>query len=143
MKKTLTAFLLFCSVACAQQTDEKNQPPVSVEKVKTDTLCNFCTVSPQEFNNRTQNEPGQLVDVRTPGEVANGKLKGSVNYDYNGSDFKNQMQKIDKNTTVYVYCAGGGRSAKAMEWMKTNGFVSVVNLDGGINSWIENQLPVE
>ena len=78
---------------------------------------------------------GVLIDVRTPGEVSNGSIDGHTNIDFNGSDFKSELEKLDKNTTVLVYCASGGRSGKTMAIMNDMGFKEVYNLNGGYNGW--------
>ena len=42
---------------------------------------------------------------------------------------------LDKNKTLLVYCAGGGRSGQAAVWLKEQGFKEVINLQGGITAW--------
>src|SRR4051812_31188353 len=54
-----------------------------------------------------------LLDVRTPEEYSAGKLANSVNIDFNDEDFKEQIAKLDKSKTCYVYCRSGNRSHKA------------------------------
>jgi rhodanese-related sulfurtransferase len=36
---------------------------------------------------------------------------------------------------MLVYCAGGGRSAAACEFLSRSGFENVFNLEGGFMSW--------
>jgi rhodanese-related sulfurtransferase len=73
--------------------------------------------------------------VRTPGEVAEGAIDGAVNIDFNGDDFESEISKLDKDTPVYVYCHGGGRSGNAMNMMKDLGFSEVYNLVDGYGNW--------
>lgn len=50
-----------------------------------------------------------------------------------------------KNEEVVVMCRSGGRSAKACETLRKNGFTNVKNLKGGVNEWakeIDPSLPV-
>ncbi len=47
------------------------------------------------------------------------------------ADFKQQVEKLDKNKPVFVYCAVGGRSAKASQILKESGFKVIYNLQGG------------
>jgi phage shock protein E len=70
---------------------------------------------------------GQLLDVRTPGEWANGKLEKSNLNNLNDSHFEQNLSKLDKSKPVFVYCAVGGRSAKAAQILNKNGF-KVYNL---------------
>ncbi len=79
-----------------------------------------------------------LLDVRTPGEVEEGAIPGAVNIDYNAPDFGEKISGMDKTKPYYVYCMGGGRSSKALDKMKTEGFTNVHNLEGGFKSWVKN-----
>ena len=49
---------------------------------------------------------------------------------------------FDRNKTVIVYCASGGRSALAGKTLKDMGYTDVRNL-GGFKDWLEAGLPVE
>lgn len=86
---------------------------------------------------RYMNElPGvQLLDVRTPGEIAQGKIAGALEIDINDADFKQKVSKLDKEKPVLVYCRSGARSGNAMRQMTAMGFKQVYNLAGGINAW--------
>jgi rhodanese-related sulfurtransferase len=77
----------------------------------------------------------QLVDVRTPGEFAEGHIEGSVNYDFYAADFAQKIGELDRKRPVMVYCAAGGRSATAAEQLKKLGFPKVYDLDGGMGAW--------
>ena len=48
---------------------------------------------------------------------------------------------LDKKKPVYVYCAVGGRSAKASKVLQESGFKTVYNLLGGFNGWTAAGLP--
>jgi rhodanese-related sulfurtransferase len=69
-----------------------------------------------------------ILDVRTPEEYSEIHVQGSVNIDWNGPDFKDQVMKLDKNASYKVYCRSGNRSGRAMDLMKTLGFHDVENL---------------
>ena len=76
-----------------------------------------------------------ILDVRTAEEYKEGHLLGSIQIDYYGSEFKNQVNKLDKSKPVFVYCKGGGRSSSSCEILKDLGFKEVYNLQGGITDW--------
>ena len=79
---------------------------------------------------------GALVDVRTPAEFAEGKIKGAINVDWRADDFESKIQALDKETPVYIYCtAGEERSIGATEKMKDLGFKEVYYLEGGFVAW--------
>ena len=79
-----------------------------------------------------------LLDVRTPGEVEEGAIPGAVNIDYNAPDFGEKISGLDKTKPYYVYCMGGGRSSKALDKMKAEGFTNVHNLEGGFKAWLKD-----
>ncbi len=84
----------------------------------------------------------QIVDVRTIGEFKAGHLSNAVLIDYYKSDFKAQLQKLDKNKPIVVYCAIGGRSNSALRILKRLGFKESYDLSGGIQAWMEQKLPI-
>jgi len=97
----------------------------------------------KEFSNKVTSEKGQVIDVRTPKEFQQGHLKNAQNIHLYDQDFAQRIDKLDKKQTVYVYCKAGGRSAEAVEIMQNHGFESIIELDGGTDSWSETGLPLE
>ena len=86
----------------------------------------------------------QILDVRTPAEYAGGHIKGSLLADWNNrTEFERRVSFIDKDKPLYVYCLGGGRSAKAAEKLRSEGYKNVYELQGGINAWKAADKPVE
>lgn len=77
----------------------------------------------------------KVVDVRTPEEVAAGKIDGSVAMDFFAGDFETLIGTLDKEQPTLVYCKSGGRSGKTMKMMKKMGFKEVYNLKGGYTAF--------
>ncbi len=100
-------------------------------------------VSAQDFYKKMKDKDVVVVDVRTPMETKQGKIPGALEIDFYADDFKEQINRLDKNKTVMVYCRSGGRSAKAAEIMKEMGFKKIVNLENGFMEWQKQTLPVE
>jgi len=88
-------------------------------------------VSQNELNNVI------LVDVRTPEEYAAGHIDEALNINWFDTDFAKQMQAIEKDETVYVYCKKGGRSAKAAHLLDSLGYKNVVDLEGGYDAYLK------
>lgn len=84
----------------------------------------------------------QLIDVRTPQEVSAGQIAGARNIDYSSRDFMTELGKLDREKPVAVYCAVGGRSARAAQALKELGFRQIYDLEGGIRNWSAQGLPV-
>lgn len=83
-----------------------------------------------------------ILDVRTSGEYAQGFIDGAKNLDYRDQNFQSEVGKLDKSKPYFVYCLSGGRSASAVNYMRTNGFKEVYDLKGGILAWQSKNLPV-
>ncbi len=80
----------------------------------------------------------QLIDVRTPEEYAAGHIGNAVNYNIlNKDNFIIQIQKLDKNQPVYLYCKIGGRSNRAANLLKEQGFKKIFDYSRGYNDWVK------
>jgi rhodanese-related sulfurtransferase len=66
-----------------------------------------------------------LVDVRTPGEFAEGHVKGSVNIPLD--KVTSQLAKFKNKKNIIVFCRSGGRSSQAKNILQQNGFTNVIN----------------
>lgn len=103
---------------------------------------NVISVSAPEFEKEIKTDTVQLLDVRTPQEYVEGHINGATNIDVQSDDFKEIAQrKLSKDLTVLVYCRSGRRSMTAADILTKLGY-KVVNLEGGIIEWKENNLPV-
>lgn len=122
----LTLFVLFISLltnltSCAQKSKSDNEVIV---------------ISKTEFNEKISDEENpQIIDVRTPAEYSNGKIEGAINYNILDGSLENNIDKLDPEKPVFVYCAAGGRSSKAAKMLKEKGFKSIIDLKGGYNAW--------
>jgi len=85
----------------------------------------------------------QLIDVRTIREYNTGHLPGAKLIDYYRPDFKTQLEKLNKQKPIAVYCAVGVRSNRTLRTLKSLGFKEVYDLQGGIEAWRKNNLPIQ
>ncbi len=125
MKKTLllnAAMLLVMSIAFAQEN---------------------ALLSTDAFQQAIAKDSVQLLDVRTAGEFQNNHIKNALQADWNKSDeFKDRVQYLDKSKPILIYCAVGGRSHAAAEWLRQNKFADVRELKGGLTAWKGDNKPV-
>ena len=77
------------------------------------------------------NDGAFLVDVRSPGEFADGNVKGSVNIPLD--QVQNQLAKFKDKESIVVFCRSGNRSSQAKSILEQNGFTNVTN--GG--TWLD------
>ncbi len=66
-----------------------------------------------------------LADVRTPGEFAEGHVKGSVNIPLDR--VAAELEKFKNKKYIIVFCRSGGRSGMAKSILEQNGFINVIN----------------
>ena len=98
-------------------------------------VSNKSSLSGDRFVEAYRQTPGAvLLDVRTPGEFAEGHLDGALNIDLESSAFKAEIAKLDKTLPYFVYCRSGSRSAQAVAIMRTEGIKNITELSGGIIS---------
>lgn len=133
MKKILFSLTLSMLLfSCSENTNnlEDNQSPSLIE------------ISALDFQKKIDElkEP-QIVDVRTPDEYAGGHIENAINIDWNGNNFNEEIQKLDKNQPILVYCLSGGRSGKAVHEMQQLGFNNIIEMEGGMLDWRKNKLP--
>ncbi len=83
---------------------------------------------------QTQSAP-QLIDVRTPEEIVEGKISTAKEIDFFDENFSSSLLSLDKSVPYVVYCRSGKRSAKTLKMMKEAGFTDVRDLNGGYNNW--------
>jgi phage shock protein E len=83
-----------------------------------------------------------IIDVRTPGEFAQGHIEGAINYNVEGPDFANQIMGLDPAGVYAVYCQSGNRSQVAVSQMSSIGVNSIFELESGISGWESAGFPV-
>jgi CoA-disulfide reductase len=78
-------------------------------------------------------EKSILIDVRTKEEYEFGSIKGSINIPLD--DIRDNLNKIPKDKTVYIYCQVGLRGYLALRILKNLGYNDVLNLSGGYKTY--------
>lgn len=129
------------------QNSAKTAPPKapvsSVQNEHQNTTPVFTELSVTEFQKKLNaDNTAILLDVRTPEEFVKGHLQNAIAINFFDPDFKEKVGKLDKTKPVYVYCAAGGRSAKALKVLQESGFKRAYNMLGGLNSWQAAGLPL-
>lgn len=76
----------------------------------------------------------RLIDVRTPQETSGGIIPGAVLIPID--QLEARLGEIPRDgAPTLIYCAAGGRSAAACEFLSSQGFRNLMNLEGGFGSW--------
>ncbi len=80
-----------------------------------------------------------LVDVREPHEFQIARIPGSVLIPL--GEVGKRLGELDPNAEIVMHCKMGGRSAKAVDLLKQNGYTKVRNMTGGITAWSDKVDP--
>ena len=94
-------------------------------------------LSQEDWTKQLEEDNNSIVlDVRTQDEVDEGVIPNSIHIDiYGGQAFIDELEKLDKAKSFYVYCRSGNRSGQACAIMNQLGFDNAFNLEGGFNEW--------
>lgn len=84
-----------------------------------------------------------IVDVREPHEFIKGHIENSINIPLGKFPEKvNTLEKY-KSQTIIVVCQTGSRSAPACKTLTKENFEHVFNMIGGMQSWQDNNFPIQ
>jgi rhodanese-related sulfurtransferase/rubrerythrin len=75
----------------------------------------------------------QLVDVRQPKEYEAAHLPGAIFMPL--ATLPDRVHELSPDTPTIAYCAVGGRSRAASQFLVGQGFKEVYNMAGGIKAW--------
>lgn len=98
---------------------------------------NVPSVAPAEVPGKLT-DGWMLLDVRTDGEWADGRIPGAVHIPMD----QLMIRLAEVGDRVVCVCAVGARSGRVAEYLNAQGY-EAVNLDGGIYAWADAGLPVE
>ena len=121
--KQLIDYNEFCGIRGEEKPVEANVPEIQVEELK---------------RRLDAGEDIFVLDVREPHEYQIANLGG---YLIPLGDLPNRVNELDTSREIVAHCKMGGRSAKAVAFLKQAGFTKVKNLAGGITAWSERVDP--
>ncbi len=123
--------------------------PSSVKEMLAEANAAVPRLDPAEVRNRMNRADVLIVDVRDAPELASGgKLKGAVHVSRGMLEFRADPDSpyhdpaFQRDKTVLVYCASGGRSALSGKTLKDLGYQSVFNA-GGFKELADAGLEIE
>ena len=76
-----------------------------------------------------------MLDVREPDEYEQGAIPGSMHIPRGTLETSIEQRIPDRNQPLVVMCAGGARSALAVQTLHQLGYSNAVSMDGGFNGW--------
>jgi len=75
----------------------------------------------------------KVIDVREPDEYQIAKIEGVPLLPM--SQLAARFGELDANQTYYIHCKAGGRSLKALQFLRQQGFRNLKSVKGGILAW--------
>jgi len=84
-------------------------------------------------------KPFALIDVREPHEFQISRIPGSTLIPL--GDVPKRWQEIPSDQEIILHCKAGVRSAKALIFLRQQGYKNLLNLKGGIDAWSEEVDP--
>ncbi|TDR23878.1 rhodanese-like domain-containing protein [Marinicella litoralis] len=102
----------------------------------------YQNVNVDQLTRLVNHKNAQVIDVRPKEAFDQGHIVNAINMPLD--DITAGKAKIDKlkKKPVIVYCQVGKSSLKASQHLSDAGFEQVFNLQGGINSWLNDKLPL-
>lgn len=85
----------------------------------------------------------ELLDLRTPEEVATGFIAGAVNVDTLDPRFLEAIEQLDTDHHFLLYARSSAASAEAARILKDAGFTHLTELNGGIEAWVSSGRSLE
>ncbi len=113
----------FCGVRGEESGPEVSVPELQVEELK---------------RRRDAGEDLFLLDVREPHEYQICNLGGHL---LPLGDLARRVHELDSSREIVAMCRSGGRSAKAVAFLRQAGFRKAKNLAGGILAWADRVDP--
>lgn len=90
------------------------------------------SITPQDAAARVAAGEITLIDVREPGEVRSGRIRGAKNIPL--GELRGRLGEIDRARPVAFVCLSGARSGVATRAAKKAG-LDAVNVRGGAMAW--------
>lgn len=110
--------------------------PVSFPDLLAQTKAGIEEISVTELHARLQSEDAPLViDIREPDELEGGQIPGSQPVPRGFLEMRIENLAGSRDAAIAITCAGGTRSALAVESVTRLGYTNVVSVAGGVGGW--------
>lgn len=94
------------------------------------------SITVQELKSELANGIGDntvIVDVREPNLYEKEHVSGAILIPF--ADFRQQYNQLDKDKKVIIVCHMGPMGEAAGQFLLTEGYKQVYNLEGGMRAW--------
>lgn len=99
-------------------------------------------ITPQEALEKA-NTGIDFIDVREPYETADLGYRVDTLKLMPISEFQDHIASLSKDKELIFACKSGGRSMQVCNYLESQGFTKLYNVDGGIMRWKLEGLPIK
>jgi len=93
----------------------------------------------EELARRLADDEGVvLIDVREPDEHAAAAIPGSRLIPL--GELPSRLDELPREGELLIHCKSGGRSARAVAFLRSQGFPGAINVAGGIDAWSRREV---
>ena len=121
-------------VGCQSRPTRQADSPAIVTKT------GVSEITPEQARPGVEAAYSQFIDVRTPEEYAAGHAYRARNIPLN--TLMANLDKLEKNESVYLICQSGRRSLEAARMLNEAGFPQTISITGGTTAWQAAGLPM-
>ena len=88
------------------------------------------------------NDDAVIIDLRDGAEFKSGHISNARHITH--GELKDRLKELNKfkSKPILLYCKTGNRAGASGAFLKKQGFASVNTLSGGLNAWLNANLPV-
>lgn len=125
---------LTASTGTASEVSQTEQSASQSEQ-KTEKSMAYQRITAEAAKKIIDTEKGYvIVDVRTPGEFAEGHIPGAINIPNETIGTEPPKELADKAQRILIYCRSGNRSRQASDKLVLMGYTQILDF-GGITDW--------
>ncbi len=99
-------------------------------------------IKPQDAVRLINDENTLVLDVRLDKEFKEGHILDATHIPLGALESRIKEISAKKSDPVLIYCQTGARTKQAGGILKKHGFETMYSLEGGLNSWLNANFPV-
>ena len=114
-----------------------------IQDLLSNSFNKFESISPLIAVTKMNDDNILVLDVREPHEFTKSHIEDAVNIPLGKLEEKLGGLEKHKTHKIIATCQTGARSASACKSLTKAGFTQVFNMQGGMQSWEDNKLPIK
>ena len=100
------------------------------------------TISSQQLTQMVNQQNSLVLDIRDKADFGKGHIVGAINMPHAGVKDRTSELEKHKDAPIIIVDAMGQHSGSVGKTLKAASFDNVVRLQGGMNTWVSDSLPV-